>query len=453
MKKIFKFLTMVFIALITIFTLASCNQEPNASLPTLPTVSSGSSNSSASSSKQLTEAEIKENFNQEVSSVTLSKDGINSFVNDIVVEATSNEVISKLSTLEVPNTEATLSKKKITEETATEMGKIYVWENDDVIYVSLAGDGADTITYKYEMSYLDEIDSFVSDLKDFDYVGYLLNYMSVPSDFDIDSYLKLIKFSGDDFTYTDGYFVLKNEKLVNLVAAASQIPAAQINEFISTYVSSYEIKIKYDGYHVTGFAVNVKATDNEYVDASKTYANVNVDITYLNDEVSSVSGNVELSLAPNTNDEQIAYVKANFALNNTSISLDGNIKFVSWATGKYEGTFKVEANLNSVSLDANVDYYAVENVPGKDYEYQFSSEKSTFVVDLDVTNTTIKGNVKADALTVVSINGKIKDNNIVSATIQVNLGFDSYILDVKCEDVNIPANILDTQSSATPFEF
>ena len=388
MKNFYKFITLILSVFLFSFVITSCNDSED-------------------KKKQLPEEEVIANFDTDIKDVSVSKDSINEFVDEIIEDTTKDDVLENLKSLSVPNTKVTLSGNGYSFDN-------YLWQDDDVIYARTM-----TLqTYKLDLSTVYEVLDNVSSTDDLDYVSLIENYL--PADFDLDKALAKIKFSGEDFTYdsTTGYFTLKTESLYTIVGNVTGYPSSSLKEVIEKNVSTLDIKIGYDGYNFTGYYVEVRPQKDLGYDVTNTYVTSSLNLTYNGDDITGGSLKVNFKYTPSVVSATTEETEMNVSVDFTESKISGsvNAKVGNVQSGRVEGTATFEVTENSVSLTLNGTTKSSNDTTSG------SASASSISVSANITDTEIKANVSVDNTKVFEILGTINNNQIVSAngTIIIN---------------------------------
>ncbi len=403
MKKIFKFITFVISVFVGLFTITSCNDKEDKREP-------------------LSEEQIIANFDKEVQSITFSKDSINGFINETVAEVLKENVFENIDSLNIPNTKLTVDLNGDTSEG-------YAWQNGKVVYCYYGEE-----TYKLDLSAAKELVPSSNDSDDktstVDYVG-LFTSNFLPEGFDIDSYLANIKFTGEEFTYdsTTGYFTLHEDALYSLIAKTFNNPfftALTIKEYVDKYISSFDLKIGYDGYDFTGYSINVVPNALDY-DLTKTYISSSLSLTYDDEDISSGSFKFNVLSTPkevsDKNEIQDIRVSIDFSENQVSGTISTKIGNV--IIGRFEGTTSFEMNSTSITCNLNgiVKVGIQDSSSTNEYEYKYGTPIS------------------------VSMNGTVSING-VEANVVATSGEYKCTCTLTSTDVTIPALVKATESNA-----
>ena len=388
MKNFYKFITLILSVFLFSFVITSCNDSED-------------------KKKQLPEEEVIANFDTDIKDVSVSKDSINEFVDEIIEDTTKDDVLENLKSLSVPNTKVTLSGNGYSFDN-------YLWQDDDVIYARTM-----TLqTYKLDLSTVYEVLDNVSSTDDLDYVSLIESYL--PADFDLDKALAKIKFSGEDFTYdsTTGYFTLKTESLYTIVGNVTGYPSSSLKEVIEKNVSTLDIKIGYDGYNFTGYYVEVRPQKDLGYDVTNTYVTSSLNLTYNGDDITGGSLKVNFKYTPSVVSATTEETEMNVSVDFTESKISGsvNAKVGNVQSGRVEGTATFEVTENSVSLTLNGTTKSSNDTTSG------SASASSISVSANITDTEIKANVSVDNTKVFEILGTINNNQIVSAngTIIIN---------------------------------
>lgn len=460
MKKVLKFIMFILLAIVSIFTVASCSEEPSNSEPSKETSESSSSSSSvgsesSSSSSTLTETEIKANFDAKVEGITLSKAVINSAI-DKVVDKVLDENSIDLDSINLPNSKASVTLYGGETPTTTDS---YLWQNERVVYTTYAGQ-----TYKVD---LDEVKTILDTLstqasETTDYVGLLLNYVQLPEGFDLDATLANVKLTGEDFTYdsTTGYFILKTDAIYRIVSQVSGKDQLVVQTAVATYVSDLVVKIGYDGVHFTGLVFEVRPSDVLCVqgfDATKSYLTLNVGLTYNGNKVATATvafNYVFTPLATSTIEKQ--EVSLNATYNGTTLSGTAKVNYGMLdlrSRIEMESTFTLTKTTATVTLTGS--YKGVQcssNPESTEVTYSWAPAQ-TFSATLNVTESSLTGSVKFDNKEVVNLEGTVANNEVTTLTVtlkhtdETNSTFATAVLTIV--DVTIPDTVKTTEADAT----
>ncbi len=422
MKNIYKFITLILSVFLFSFVITSCNDSED-------------------KKNQLPEEEVIANFDTEIKEVSVSRDSINEFVDEIIEDTTKDDVLENLKSLSVPNTKVTLSTDSFSMNS-------YIWQDGDVLYAQILPSN----TYKLDLSRFEEIFDDESSSEDLDYVSLIEKFL--PADFDLDGALAKIKFSGEDFTYdsTTGYFTLKTESLYTIVGNATGYPSSSLKEVIEKNVSTLDIKIGYDGYNFTGYYVEVRPQKNLGYDVTNTYVTSSLNLTYNGDDITAGSLKLNYMLTPSevSNIHEVEGYNVSVDFTESKISGSVNAKVGNVQSGRIEGTATFELTANSASLtfngtakDSKVSFDDNFNIT-----YAYGSEYS-LSVSANITDTEIKADVSVDNTKVFEMSGTVKNNQIVSAngTIIINDTPVTFVLTT--EDVIITDQMKASEASAT----
>ena len=388
MKNIYKFITLILSVFLFSFVITSCNDSED-------------------KKNQLPEEEVIANFDTEIKEVSVSRDSINEFVDEIIEDTTKDDVLENLKSLSVPNTKVTLSTDSFSMNS-------YIWQDGDVLYAQILPSN----TYKLDLSRFEEIFDDESSSEDLDYVSLIEKFL--PADFDLDGALAKIKFSGEDFTYdsTTGYFTLKTESLYTIVGNVTGYPSSSLKEVIEKNVSTLDIKIGYDGYNFTGYYVEVRPQKNLGYDVTNTYVTSSLNLTYNGDDITAGSLKLNYMLTPSevSNIHEVEGYNVSVDFTESKISGSVNAKVGNVQSGRIEGTATFEVTENSVSLTLNGTTKSSNDTTSG------SASASSISVSANITDTEIKANVSVDNTKVFEILGTINNNQIVSAngTIIIN---------------------------------
>ncbi len=439
MKKIFKYLNLLFVSLLGVFALVSC----------------GDDGKNDSNLPKLSDEEVQKNFDEEISK-TRTKDEINSEIGEALKGFDSSELLAQIDKINVPNTKGTITAYGTEDGTSSgteiseEIGSVYVWQNEKVIYFGESEDDLRSLDLN-ELKTIIGSTSSTTEGENVDYVGTILSYIS--SDVDFDAISALLTFEGSDFTYSDGYFTLKEEAIINKIGGETLGQTVY-----KSYVNSLTIKLGYDGYHFTGLVVEYVpgAALAENVDVSKTYVKLNVKLSYNEYDLTSVSVDADVSVV-GTNEEVVKF-KGSISLSASSLSINGNFEIAEKHIGKYSGSIELEATLNSLSLDASVEGYAsVRDVDSETgvVTYSYGTDKYSASVNVNINETSISCLVKLNDKKAIEVSGTVSDLAIKSLTATIyteviNASSDAtkIVVVVTTDNVEIPAEYIAGQANA-----
>lgn len=421
MKNIYKFITLILSVFLFSFVITSCNDSED-------------------KKNKLPDEEVVANFDTEIKEVSVSRDSINEFVDEIVEDTTKGDVLDNLKSFSVPNTKVTISTNEFSSSS-------YLWQDDDVIYLQ----ASPSDTYKLDLSTVYEVLDNESSSEDMDYVSLIEAYL--PDGFDLDVALSKIKFSGEDFTYdsTTGYFTLKSESLYAIVGNVTGYPTSTVKEEIEKNVSTLDIKIAYDGYNFTGYYVEVRPQNGLGYDVTNTYVTSSLNLTYSGDDIVSGSLKVNYMLTPsevsNINEVEELNISVDFTESKISGSVNGKVG--NAVSGRIEGTATFEVTENSVSLTFNgtTKNSKVSFDDNYNITYAYYSAYS-LSVSANISNTEIKASVAIDSTKVLEMSGTVNNNQIVSANGTINVNGSSLAFVLTTENVVITDKMKASQASA-----
>ena len=433
-KKIFLFVVFMFLGA---FTLASCGEEKSSS-------NAGEVNESVKShvpsQPALNDDQVKTNFDTYAKSVKLSKASINQTMNQAVAAGSSVNPSEALDKINIPNSKVTIT--SYMKETKTEEIAMYAWQNDKVIYLAPDQDDATPAALKLDLNEVLGLINSVPTTSDTDYVGMILSLLKAPSGFDVDQYLTKIAFTGDDFTYADGWFTLKNEKIAEIAADIMGADASDTSAMLSQYVSKLEIKIGFDGRYFTGFSFEVdpvSSSSNQYIKAS----------LVLNYEYNLVVG-AELKLGANiaiggavVDDEyqELASVFADATITANASGVNADVKVNIKDHNNTTIDCKATATTNKDGLSYNMK---------TDINAEGETNKIEFTVNLTSTKLTATEIADAGEHGMIRCDVDMTLNNFIveSGTVTINCinfdsgySFDNMVIELATKDVTIPANI------------
>lgn len=440
MKKIFKYLNLLFVSLLGVFALVSC----------------GDDGKNDSNLPKLSDEEIQNNFDEEISK-TRTKDEINSEIGEALKGFDSSELLAQIDKINVPNTKGTITAYGTEDGTSSgteiseEIGSVYVWQDEKVIYFGESEDDLRSLDLNELKTIIGSTSSTTTEGENVDYVGTILSYIS--SDVDFDAISALLTFEGSDFTYSDGYFTLKEEAIINKIGGETLGQTVY-----KSYVNSLTIKLGYDGYHFTGLVVEYVpgAALAESVDVSKTYVKLNVKLSYNEYDLTSVSVDADVSVV-GTNEEVVKF-KGSISLSASSLSINGNFEIAEKHIGKYSGSINLEATLKSLVVEATVEGYAsVRDVDSETgvVTYSYGTDKYSASVNVNINETSISCLVKLNDKKAIEVSGTVSDLAIKSLTATIyteviNASSDAtkIVVVVTTDNVEIPAEYIAGQANA-----
>lgn len=428
MKKIYRNIILLLTSLFGIFALVACGNDSN----------------------KLSEEEVKANFNDEVSK-GVSKQDINSYIGEAVSAAKGSVDVSALENLSLQNTKLSCVAYSSNEDTETTQTLIeaYAWQKNDIVY---AGYG-DSV-YKVNLGELKEIlnsldETTTTTQSNVDYVSLILSTFT-SSSIDVDSILSLLTFTGDDFTYSDGYFTLKKEAVVAKIATLSGKPTEVATLIYDQQIKTLEIKLGYDGYHFTAFVLNLEPK----LTTGTASLSVKAEFGYENDKI--VSGKLSLDYKSSTtiaSGSETSSVKVELSFSSNSLVVSGEVESETVKTGKINATFRLTAKDKTLSLTATVK--APETV-GTSGSFTLGAEQ-TAEITLKVTSTSITGSAKLANETLVTITGTVANDQITSLEATVfnvngildSMGVTKVVVTVTEKDVTIPSELVAKEEAAT----
>ncbi len=418
MKKIYLYLTSIII--LFSFVLISCDSNTSTTRPVL------------------TDEQIKENFSTEIANTSFSKENINSFINEGLRKNIDNPLVSELENLELDNTRANIEVTDVNDQTKNSTA--YLWQKDDVVYIGTLDD--ESTVYKFDTStYKEIIKAFkeeVNNNNEIDYVALIGALLNIPSDYSIDTILASLKFTSDDFTYVDGYFVLNESSLIRALATATKYPQALLSAFYYKYIYKTEIKLGYNGYEFTSFVIEIHPNNDEF-DSSKSYFSYTLNLTYENSDV--VSSEINLIIKAYSKDGNSSYSLEFVEINKKTLVSGGLI---------------ININDNSeVSLNLNFEIKENEiNITLNGTYKDSNTDTITYSGKLNITNTNISGSLKANDITIIEISGLITEDN---ATITIDFSpyegiydfkLKKVVLNLDYNNVTIPDTLIAKESEA-----
>ena len=479
MKKVKKLFLFVVFTLLSVLTLASCGEEtpsnntnsevsesskgnessaiPSTGVPSTSTPSTSipsTSIPSTSTSTALTDDQVKANFDTYAKSINLSKASINGVINSVVSSGSSVDPSVALGKINIPNTK--FAGVTYLQDVEVRSQDIYLWQNQKVIYLGTTN--INDYVIKFDLAQVEEmLNGLKSQIptEDTDYVGMLLSLVELPEDFDIDTILSQITFVGDDFTYADGWFTLKNEKIVAIVANIMGADASDTSAMLSQYLSKLEIKIGFDGVNFTGFSVEFRpavaeGAPTDFVE--KNYGKLSLVINYEYGFAVGGEFNFELYAA---NEEEIVNDSLNIVVNALGITATARVK-MNLGMAKIDATASFEANNNGAqfNIDGNV-------VVGNDQGNQtiIYSDPIPFSLDFNLTKTAMTLSVTYSEVEIVNVTAVLDNYAFVSVTITVDISmfvsyddsdteFDKIVMIVTVDDVTVPSTFTDGVADA-----
>lgn len=428
MKKIYRNIILLLTSLFGIFALVACGND-----------------------NKLSEEEVKANFNDEVSK-GVTKDDINSYIGEALSAAKGSVDVSALENLSLQNTKLSCvaySSNEGTETTQT-LIEAYAWQKNDIVYAGF-GDSV----YKVNLGELKEIlnsldETTTTTQSNVDYVSLILSLIT-SSSVNVDSILSLLTFTGDDFTYSDGYFTLKKEAIVAKISTLSGTPTEAATLIYDQNIKTLDIKLGYDGYHFTGFVLNFEPKSTTGTGS----IGLKAEFGYENDKIVSGKLNVEVKSSATS----IAYGTETSSLNvqlsfsSNSLEVSGEYVSESVKSGKINTTFKLVAKDKTLSLSATVKAPELVETSGS---YTLGAEQ-TAEITLNVTSTSITGSAKYANETLATITGTVANDQITSLEATVfnvngildSIGATKVVVTVTEKDVTIPSELVAKEGTAT----
>ena len=427
MKKFFKLIFASITSFLFIFTLAACNQVPTES-------SSSASANSTTSTTQVTstpttgtsvvtttptttpvksDAEIKENFNKEISKVSLSKASINSYIKSALSQASDVDFDKLISEVNLPATKVSVNSTKEDDSVTTQT--YYQWQDGTKIYFGSNNNDA-VESYYLDLAAITELLPLPDQTEEVDYVALILSSLNITDpNFDIDTYLGYINFNVDDFSYVNGVFTFNKISLINYLVKVLEIKDEETLTIISTYVNlfltKFEINIKYDGEKFTEFNVeieiNVKnialllATEQDAIEIS-------------DDSYVSLSFNLTLNYLKNIfTSAQIDFSVVADVNNHTTddIALDASLEFSCNLT-----PLLVESSL---SLDIDFSNIVANDIYDENYVV-IGTEEHVNTLTVNFTNTNKLDVLKKEFSNELSLTAKTTSDSKVVFDLSVN---------------------------------
>ncbi|MDD7735933.1 MAG: hypothetical protein SOW55_05940 [Bacilli bacterium] len=395
--------------------------------------------------KELGEEQIKENFSNEVTNLSLSKDSVNEAIQSVVTSSKEVDVNSMLDSIHISNAKASITKTIGEKESSYDA---YTWQKEDKIYFGSEIEEKSTV-YLLDLGTIKETISNAGSVElpdvgenTIDYVDLILSSLDV--NIDLDQYLSKIKFSLNDFEfdYKNKTFTFTKEKLVEKVSEVLGITDATTKTMISTYLGEFSFQIGYDGYNF-----------NEY----KLVLKPNLPVGSFNpSSSSSLSIEADLKLTHNLSDE----------VTSSSLTLDVNsFSSSSFSYGGYNYSnettstlsFKLESTIDKVNMSIDSLNEIKKETPSYDYELdiynQMTSEESSKVnmtVAQDNSKKTLKvnGNIEQSYSSKVGEETEEYNDKVVLALDASENSIDLSIKNNDKEVVSLKANKKDEALSA-----
>ncbi len=425
MKKIYRNIILLLTSLFGIFALVACGND-----------------------NKLSEEEVKANFNDEVSK-GVTKDDINSYIGEALSAAKGSVDVSALENLSLQNTKLSCVAYGSNEGTETTQTLIeaYAWQKNDIVYAGF-GDSV----YKVNLGELKEIlnsldETTTTTQTNVDYVSLILSLIT-SSSVNVDTILSLLTFTGDDFTYSDGYFTLKKEAIVAKISTLSGTPTEAATLIYDQNIKTLDIKLGYDGYHFTGFVLNFEPKTTTGTGS----IGLKAEFGYENDKIVSGKLNVEVkstatSIAYGT---ETSSLKVQLSFSSNSLEVSGEYVSESVKSGKINTTFKLVAKDKTLSLTATV------KAPETSGSYILVAEQ-TAEITLNVTSTSITGSAKFANETLATITGTVANDQITSLEATVfnvegildSISATKVVVSVTEKDVTIPSELVAKEVTAT----
>lgn len=471
MKKVKKLFLFVVFMFMSVLTLASCGETPDASSNGGNTPAESTNGNESTSKKnditiapsttvKLTDEQVKTNFDAYAKSVRLSKASINGVINSAVNSGSTVDPSEILGKVSIPNTKATATIYLNNE--AVDSQDLYAWQKDKVIYLAYAND-TEKEAVKVDLAKLEQlVGSVTTDTPatDTDYVGMILSQLDLPADFDVDGLLSKITFTGDDFTYEDGWFTLKDEKIVSLVTAISNQPTDKVTAMLAEAYSKLVIKIGFDGVNFTGFSIEFYAPgDAAY--AEKNYIKTSLVIDY--EYNFAVGGEFKFDLHATDEDgtNEIAVINLDVKANGLGVSVNAGVKLNIEATMKLEATLTAKVDQNGVTLKAsgNVAMGGKVSDDGENQTVTYS-DPIPFSLDVTLNKSSLVISAKFSEVEIVKVDATLNNFAFVSGTITVDVSmfvdqgedsdveFDKMVIEVTTTNVTIPDDITALESDA-----
>ncbi len=473
MKKIKKTLSIVTFVFLFIFVLVSCNDNNTATTgngssnntstptvaPTTPTVAP----STPSSEAKMSDEEVKTNFDNYVKTFNLSKTSINKFLNEAVrkVNSTDIDVSALLDNVNLSNSSAIVNAYKNNE--VKDTYSAYLWQEAKVIYLGYNHDSDSKSTVSSAKIDLAKLSAIVGALKsylpespkeDVDYVDMVLSQMSLPEGFDLDAILGLIKFDGNDFDYSDGYFSLKMDKVVDLICSLTNADKSTIEETIAN-IGKFDFKLGYNGKNFTGFKFEFTPKLTE----ENSSGNVKVELTLNYVSTLLVGCDLEVSVKSVEKGVTICDSKVKASVSLLGVSVDANIKLNIDEKVKLDLKAIFNATKAGIDLSINgtvsVPTSTIYDKTTNSYTLNYTDYKLDLTLKLNDSKLELVINVNdhkfADINLVLNkyvlVSGKIiLDANGLAP--EEKLDVDKYVVELNTKDVAIPLNYKNSEETA-----
>ncbi len=471
MKKVKKLFLFVVFMFMSVLTLASCGETTDTSsnggnTPAESTKGNESvttpseSTPAPSTTVKLTDEQVKTNFDAYAKSVRLSKASINGVINSAVNSGSTVDPSEILGKVSIPNTKATATIYLNNE--AVDSQDLYAWQKDKVIYLAYADDN-EKEAVKVDLVKLEQlVGSVTTDTPatDTDYVGMILSQFDLPADFDVDTLLSQITFTGDDFTYEDGWFTLKDEKIVSLVAALSGETTDKVTEMLATVYSKLEIKLGFDGVHFTGFSIDFHPPgDAAYVE--KNYVKTSLVINYEYNFAVGGEFKFDLHATDEAGSTEIAVISLDVKANGLGVSVNASVKLDIEATMKLDATLtaKVDQNGATLKVSGSVAMGGEASDDGENQTVTFS-DPIPFSLDVTLNKSKLTVSAKVSAIEIVKVDATLNNFSFVSGTITIDVSmfvasgedsdveFDKMVIEVTTTNVTIPADVTALEADA-----
>lgn len=456
MKKVKKLFLFVVFMFMSVLTLASCGETPDASTDGGETPVESTK---PAESTKLTDEQVKTNFDTYAKSVRLSKASINGVINSIVNSGSTvapGEILDKIS---IPNAKA--SATKYLNNVAVDSQDLYAWQKGKVIYFAYASD-TEKAAAKVDLAKLEGlVGSVVSTTPttDTDYVGMILSQMKLPQDFDVDGLLSKITFTGDDFTYKDGWFTLKNEKIVSLVTALSDGKTNEVTAMLATVYSKLEIKLGFDGVHFTGFSVEFDSPENPNFDAI-THIKTSLVIDYEYNFAVGGEFKFDLKTTNKAGTVEISVISLDVKTDGLGVSVNARVK-MEQEMMKIDATLTAKVDQNGVTLNAsgNVAMGGKASDDGTNQTIVYD-DPVPFSLDLTLNKSKLVVSAKVSGFEIVNVDFTLNNFIFVSGKITMDVSmfiaqggdskadFDKIVIEGTTKDVTIPTDVVALEADA-----
>ena len=468
MKKIKKILSIVTFVFLFVFVLVSCN-ENNTVIPgnassnntttntVVPTKTSTTTVSPTTSTEaKLSDDEVKNNFNNYVKTFSLSKATLNNLISKAVNSGSDVDISSLLDKVSIPNSNATVKSYK--NDNVVDSYSAYLWQEEKVIYLGYNDNLNSESTVTSAKIDLAALTTFFNSLKgsivispdeDIDYVGLILSQLNVPKDLDIDAILALFKFTGDDFTYSDGYFTLKMEKVVSIIQQITLMDKETVEATIAN-VGKFDFKLGYDGKNFTGFSFEF--IPNLYENCSG-YVKVSLTLNYNFGVVTG--GEFEVGVKSVENNVTVYDISLKASVNLLGVSVDAKVVYNKYENYKINFNATLNANKDGLNLSVNGTVSVANNKSEVESVVTYTDYKVEAALSLNESK--LEFVLKINDHKFADINLVLNKYVVVSGTIildanglipEEDLDIDKYVVEYTTNNVVIPDSYKNTKDNA-----